>query len=302
MIKERLVIQNPHDTCKKLEDFIGTSMEKSHKAGCILGISGGLDSALVAYLAVRAVGKENVMGIFMPERDTSKKSYNDARMLADVLGISFKEIDIKPILRKIGVYGLEPPAFYVPRSFQEKYVYNKNKKLSRDNEPTFLRMLKGGEGDRELQKHIAYINTKHRIRMIYLYYYGEINNYMVLGTANKSEYMTGFFVKYGDAAADIQPLLPFYKTQIIELSKAIMLPDSIINKAPAPDLMPGMGDEDVLGISYESLDMAIAGLEWGLDEEKIAEEARCDISQIAYIKRLMELSSPLRELPKSPQI
>ncbi len=294
MIRERLDIENPQEVLKGIEEFIRESVDKYNKDGCILGISGGLDSALTAYIAVRSVGKENVMGLFMPERDTSKTTYTDARMLSKILGISFKEVDIKAIIRKMGVYGLQPPAFYVPRGLQEKYVYNKNKKHSKENEPTFLRMLKGGDGDLDLQKHMAYLNTKQRIRMTYIYYYAELNNLLVLGSLNKSEYMTGFFVKHGDSATDVQPLIPFYKTQIRQLSKSMMVPDSIINKSPAPDLMPGMSDEDILNISYDSLDVILAGLEWGIDHDAIASEADADRSKIAYVERLIELSEPLR--------
>ncbi|HHW71527.1 MAG TPA: NAD(+) synthase [Clostridiales bacterium] len=302
MIRERLNIENPQEILDQIEDFIKRSVSRYHKDGCILGISGGLDSALTAYIAVRAVGKENVMGLFMPERDTSKATYADARMLAKILGIPFNEINIKPVVRKMGVYSLQPPAFYVPRGLQEKYVYNKNKKHSKENEPTFLRMLKGGDGDPELQKHMAYLNTKQRIRMTYIYYYAELNNLLVLGNLNKSEYMTGFYVKYGDSASDIQPLIPFYKTQIIQLSKSMMVPDSIINKSPAPDLMPGMNDEEILNISYDSLDVILAGLDMGVDDETMASEAGVDKSNIAYVKRLIELSEVLRRDIDSPNI
>lgn len=302
MIRERLQIDSPQDVLGQIENFIRERVAKYHRDGCILGISGGLDSALTAYIAARAVGKENVMGLFMPERDTSKATYTDARMLSKILGICFKEIDIKPIIRKMGVYSLQPPAFYVPRGLQEKYVYNKNKKHSKENEPTFLRMLKGGDGDRELQKHMAYLNTKQRIRMTYIYYYAELNNLLVLGNLNKSEYMTGFYVKYGDSASDIQPLAPFYKSQIIQLSRSMMVPDSIINKSPAPDLMPGMNDEEILNISYDSLDVILVGLDMGVDDDTIANEAGVDKSNIAYVKRLIELSDVCRRDIDSPNI
>lgn len=297
MIREHLNIEEPESVLKQIEDFIRENMEKQHRDGCILGISGGLDSALTAYIAVRAVGKDNVLGLFMPERDTSKRTYDDANMLAKILGIQFKEVDIKPIVRKTGVYALQPPAFYVPRGLQEKYVYKKNRQYSKENEPTFLRMLKGGDGDPDIQKHMAYLNTKQRIRMTQIYFHAELNNLLVLGNLNKSEYMTGFFVKHGDSAADIQPLISFYKTQIRQLAKSVMVPDTIINKSPAPDLMPGMSDEEVLNISYNSLDGILAGLDIGMGHDTIAREVGVDKSKIAYVERLIELSEAYRDCP-----
>src|SRR5690606_1792497 len=148
MIRERLQIDSPQDVLGQIENFIRERVAKYHRDGCILGISGGLDSALTAYIAARAVGKENVMGLFMPERDTSKATYTDARMLSKILGICFKEIDNKLIIRKKGVYIMQPPAIYGPSSHQKKNVYNKNKQKSKENEPTLLRKLKGGDEDR----------------------------------------------------------------------------------------------------------------------------------------------------------
>lgn len=105
-IKERLDIKDADDLCRQIEDFIRQSMVDWQRDGCILGISGGLDSALVAYLAVRAVGKSNVKALFLPERDSAKQTYDDARLVAQVLGISMEEIPLTPILKKIGAYGL----------------------------------------------------------------------------------------------------------------------------------------------------------------------------------------------------
>lgn len=301
-IKERLEIADKEKVCCQIEDFIKNIMTDWQREGCILGISGGLDSALVAYLAVRAIGKANVQALFMPERDSSKQSYDDARLIAEILGLSMKEISLTPLLKKIGVYGLEPSPMFIPRSIQERYVTQKYHQYSTEEEPTFLKTLKGGIGQSDLQKHIAYYRIKHRLRMVLLYFYGEMNNLLILGTCNKSEKMTGFFVKYGDSASDIDPIADLYKTQVKQLARYLLIPDRIIDKAPTPDLMPGLTDEQAMRISYDKLDIVLMGLALFMDEQDIAQEAEVDPATIAYIKRLVQLSEHMRNLPPHPFI
>lgn len=302
VIKERLDIKDADDLCRQIEDFIRQSMADWQRDGCILGISGGLDSALVAYLAVRAVGKSNVKALFLPERDSAKQTYDDARLVAQVLGISMEEIPLTPILKKIGTYGLEPSPLFIPRSIQERYVAQKYEQYAADGESTFLKTLKGGVDQPELQKHIAYFRIKHRLRMVLIYFHGEMHNRLVLGTCNKSEKMIGFFVKYGDSASDIDPIAGLYKTQVRQLARHLLVPDRIIDKAPTPDLMPGLTDEHAIDISYELLDMILMGIEMGMDHSAIAQETGTDPSTAAYVERLIQLSKHMREMPPQPSL
>lgn len=301
-IKERLDIKDADDLCRQIEDFIRQSMADWQRDGCILGISGGLDSALVAYLAVRAVGKSNVKALFLPERDSAKQTYEDARLVAEILGISMEEISLTPLLKKIGAYALEPSPLFIPRRMQERYVTKKYKQFAADGESAFLKTLKGGVGQPELQKHIAYFRIKHRLRMGLIYFHGEKHNRLVLGTCNKSEKMIGFFVKYGDSASDVDPIGGLYKTQVRELARHLLVPDRIIDKAPTPDLMPGLTDEQAINIRYELLDMILMGIEMGMDRGAIAEEIGTDPSTVPYVERLIQLSKPMRELPPQPSL
>ena len=101
---------------------------------------------------------------------------------------------------------------------------------------------------------MAASNIKPRLRMITLYYYAQNNGYMVLSGSNRSEFMTGYFTKYGDSGADLMPLLNLYKTDIFEMAKVLRVPDIIINKKPSAGLWEGQTDEDEFGFTYEELD------------------------------------------------
>ena len=132
-----------------------------------------------------------------------------------------------------------------------------------------------------------------------LYSYAEHENRLVVGTANKTELMTGFFVKYGDSAADIMPLLPLYKTQVKQLARFLNIPKKIIDKAPSPDLLPGITDEFALGITYEKLDLILWGLERNMETKEITKTG-VKPETVEYVKELVRRSEHMRGLPLAP--
>jgi len=301
-IKDSLKIKQPEKVVGAISIFIKDSIAKFNRDGGVIGISGGIDSALSAFLAVKAVGNENVLAFFMPERDSSPESEKDAMLVANSLNINLKKVNLTPILNEIGVYKLGPSPRFIPRIIQKKYVLNKYKKFQDENETTFLKSLKGGEGIDELKRGIAYYRIKHRLRMVMWYYYAELYNYLVIGCCNKTEKLTGYFVKYGDSGSDIDPIANLYKTQVKELARFIGVPEQIIEKSPSPDLMPGMTDEFALQMKYENLDMILYGLEHKIPEAEIEKEAGVTRKDINYVKQLMDLSRHMRELPPSPDL
>jgi len=302
LIKDSLKIRQPEKVEEKISNFIKYSVSKFHRDGAIVGLSGGIDSALVAFLAVKALGNKNVFALFMPERDSSLQSGKSAKLIADKLSINLNKIDFTDIINKIGVYKLEPSPRFIPRRIQEKYVLSKYKRFQDEKETTFLKSLKGGEGNYELKKGIAYHRIKHRLRMVLWYYYAELNNYLVIGCCNKTEKLTGYFVKYGDSGSDVDPIANLYKTQVKEMAKFVGVPEEIIQKTPSPDLMPGMTDEFALQMKYETLDIILYGLEHKIPEAEIEKEADITDKEINYVKQLMELSRHMRELPASPEL
>jgi NAD+ synthase len=133
--------------------------------------------------------------------------------------------------------------------------------------------------------------------MVLLYLYAELENRLVVGAANKSEYQIGFFVKHGcDDASDIMPLLNLYKTQVRELAYYLNIPSRIIKKPPSPDLIPGLDDEEALGISYEKMDLILLALEKGWEIPDIVKALKIEEDKIVDIQNLIQKSEHLRKI------
>ena len=120
---------------------------------------------------------------------------------------------------------------------------------------------------------------------------------MVVGAANKSEYQIGYFVKHGcDDATDIMPLLNLYKTQVKELARYLNIPSRIIEKPPSPDILPGIIDEEAIGISYEKLDLILLAFEKGWEIVEIAQDLEVEEKKVVYVKNLIQKSEHMRKL------
>ncbi|WFN33804.1 NAD+ synthase [Methanogenium sp. S4BF] len=205
--------------CERIEQMIRHTLWSSGAKGFVVGISGGVDSALAAALCARAVGGERVVGIALPSPVTPEADLKDGADLCAAFDIPFKTISIEPMLN----------AFAGMEEF-EKTPY-----------------LNG--------------NLMARIRMTTLYYHANRLHHLVCGTSNRSEYMLGYCTKYGDNAADIQPILHCYKTRVFALAEEVGVPAPIIEKAPSAGLWPGQSDEADIGFTYAEIDRALASLE-----------------------------------------
>lgn len=274
------------DTKTEIENFIKDLLKKYRYSGVVVGISGGIDSAVVAALCVEALGRDKVYGILLPERHSSRETIKDSILVCNFLGISYKKIFINKNLKSMGIYSMEPLLSILPNFIKEKYVMKKWKSLP--EEDAFLEDL-SNTGNSEFLKNIAYYRIKHRIRMCYLYLEAEKKNYAVVGTTNKTEYLTGFYVKWGDDATDIEPLLHLYKSQVYDLARELKIPEKIIKKAPSPDLIPGITDEYALGMSYKTLDRILMKME---NRGSLLQE---DKLKVKRVKKIVECSKK-REL------
>lgn len=284
----------------KLTAFIKEKMEELNREGIILGISGGLDSAVLASLCQKAVGKDRVLGLILPERDSSPETLNDAKEIANFLAIKTLVKNIAPKIKSFGAYRILPTR-YLPRATKHKLVqklyHYYNKKTGKTAFEAGLLGSKGSLHAQWLNRINAYYRIKHRVRMVYLYYLAELRNLLVASSANKTEWQVGFFVKGGcDGVGDIMPLLPFYKTQIRELAKYLKLPKKILEKPPSPDIMPGITDEFAIGIPFEKLDLILLGLEKKMPFEEIANEVETEISQVEYTASLFKKSEHFRKV------
>lgn len=200
----------------KLCDWIGNKVTKAKAEGVVFGLSGGIDSAVVAALSIKVFPK-NTLAIIMPchnlETDT-----NDGIDLINKFNVSYKIIDLSTVY--------------------DSFVY----------------LLDDKEKEKEGSFKLAEANIKPRLRMITLYYFANKLNYLVVGTGNKSELTIGYFTKYGDGGADILPLGNLLKNQVKELAEYLGIPKKIINKSPSAGLWEGQTDEEEIGISYNQLD------------------------------------------------
>ncbi len=291
---------DPEKLSQKLKKFIHTSVHNLNRNGVVIGLSGGLDSSVVLALSVRALGLGKVLGLIMPERDSQPDSESDARLQADELGVRVERVELTPILSDMGIYQHLPKAAFTQRGIAAAAVKVGYKLYTRfTGERPFLSGLEGTDFGL-LKRANAYYRMKHRVRMVLLYSYAEHQNLLVAGTANKTEFLTGFFVKYGDGAADIMPLLRLYKTQVRQLAKFLRVPEKIINKAPSPDLIPGITDEFAMGITYEKLDLVLAGLEVSRGVNDIAEASGVRRETVEYVRELVRRSEHMRSSPLVP--
>jgi NAD+ synthase len=296
---------DPADISQQIQDFLKSEVKGFRRDGGIVGLSGGLDSSVVATLAVKTLGADKVMGLIMPERDSHPQSKKDAHKLARTLGIRVRRINLTPLLRKLGTYSKMPGGFwlpyFLPRGFRERYARNMMESFEKEKGRTiFSQQLLSTMGGQWGQS-CAYYRVKHRLRMILLYFYAEVNNLLVLGTGNKTELLAGYYVKYGDGAMDVMPILDLYKTQVRQLAAFLKVPANIIDKPPSPDLIPGVTDEFALGITFDELDLILLGLEKGFSKEEISRQLGLDTKKIDYVIGLREDSQHMRELPPCPR-
>lgn len=304
--------------CQKEEagiiEFIQKTIKELHKDGAVIGLSGGLDSSLCAYLLEKAIGKDKVLAVLLPERDSSSVNHEHAHLVAQTLGLKIIEHDMTKTLQEMGVYDIgikkleseEEVAKYAEKDkakaklFFGGYAY-----------PDMLSALYGGEtsmkwkllekvAKRTIYDHFAFQNTKVKLRMVYLYFYANQNNYVVIGTTDKSEYAIGLYVNYGDGANDIQILRHLYKTQLKQLARHMGLPLEIINKPHSGDLYANMPHEDKLGMSYEELDMLLLAMDKGYSDEKLVEIV--PKKGVDGIKQLKKVAALVKRLPLSVSI
>jgi NH(3)-dependent NAD(+) synthetase (EC 6.3.1.5) len=210
---------------KHLGNFIKSEVLKAGLKSVVLGLSGGIDSAVSCFLAVSALEKDNVTALIMPYESSSKSSIEDALKVVNTLGIKYYVLDISNQINE--------------------YFKNESKETEKSENADAagdiaLKLRKGNKMARE--------------RMSILYDYSYKLNSLVLGTSNKSELLLGYGTLYGDMASALNPIGDIYKTQIYQLAEHLGIPKNIINKPPSADLWEGQSDESELGFTYKTAD------------------------------------------------
>lgn len=279
---------------ERIVSFIREFVESRNTSGIAIGLSGGIDSSVTAALCAEALSSERVSALMLPERDSSKESVSDAKIHAEQLGISHRVVDLTACLNELGCYS-DGASEVVKFRGGARAAIRLFPGLARKG---FLSNLQGG-GSRHFREFVSFFRIKHRLRMIAVYHEAERNNLLVASCANRTEFETGFFVRYGDDAGDIAPIRHLYKTQVFGLGKHIGVPDRILQKKPTPDLFGGMKDEEIIGIEYETLDAILYALSAGLSADEIVQTLDIGRNIVDYVIEVGRQSGSMRDPPAS---
>ncbi len=245
-------------TTAKLVDFIREEVERSGLNGALVSVSGGIDSAVALALTVRALGPERVRALTLPERDiTPDRDIADVMSLVRSLDVTCDTVEITPVMS-----------------------------LMREILPLY-----------DPEDLVCFGNVKARVRMVLSYHYSNSLGYMVIGTSNRTEWLTGYFTKYGDGGVDLMPLADLYKNQIRQLAIHLDIPENIVEKAPSGGLWPGQTDEGELGIDYDTLDLILSGMDEEMSEEEITEALKVDLTTVQGVFRRVKANEHKRRLP-----
>jgi NAD+ synthase len=316
---KRDMLSNSVDLKEKLSLFIKeTVRNKFRKEGIVIGVSGGVDSAVVAALAVDALGSDRVYGLILPEKESSPSSRELGIHLCRTLKIPFGEVPVTPMLESFDIYNkkeslireLYPqydPACHTT-SLTRPPIITTEKML---NIPSLV-LLKNREristkrlSSLQFLHLLSLQNVKQRTRMIVEYMHAEKMNYAVCGTTNKTELLIGFFVKYGDGGVDLEPIADCYKLQVYKLAELLNIDKRIITRAPSPDTWSHFtSDEEIsLRIPYDILDQLLYAEENHLPLEIIQNSTKLDKLQIEWAqKHIFSLKNAARALQLSPPI
>jgi NAD+ synthase len=248
----------------QVEQMIRYVFWNSGCSGIVIGVSGGVDSAVAAAFCCRAVGPEKVLGLSLPSAVSSRRDCEDAALLCTKFGMEHRTISIEPAL-------------------------------------VAFRQIPGFTASPDLLG-----NLMARIRMAVLYYHANRDNRLVCGTSNRSEYMLGYCTKFGDNAADLQPILHLYKSDVYLMAGELGIPDPIVKKVPSAGLWEGQTDEKEIGLPYDRIDKALRALEShrgqaeNTDEEKVLAMVKKSLHKRVEAPNLLgELQRPEGTAPGS---
>jgi NAD+ synthase len=280
---------------QRIESRIREVVRMFRRRGCVVAISGGIDSSVCAALTARALGTSRVVGLLLPERDSSDSSTNRGRLLAEHLGIEYRMHDIAPTLEAIGCYAERDAAIrevfpeFGP-GWKQKIVICGGTAGQFNYFNLVVQAPDGVTSERRLPhaqylRIVASTNYKQRIRKTIEYFHADRLNYAVVGTPNRLEYDQGFFVKNGDGSADLKPIAHLYKTQVYEMARHLGLPAEICAAVPTTDTysLPQGQDEFYFALPFQQMDLALWAYEHGVPASQLAEALGVAEERAAFV-------------------
>jgi len=294
------------------ETVLGTLRRR----GVVLGLSGGIDSSVVAALSVRALGKDRVLGVFMPEHDSSPDALRLGQLLAQTLGINAVTENIAPALEGCGCYRrqLEAIRTVVPEygeGWKCKLVLPSILVGERLNVTRLTVQSPAQEirtvrlGPAAYLQFVAATNFKQRLRKTMEYFHADRLNYAVVGTPNRLEYDQGFFVKQGDGEADLKPIAHLYKTQVYALAHYLGVPPEICRRPPTTDTfsLPQTQEEFFFALPYKAMDLCLYAHNHGIPAGDVAAAISLSAEQVERVFRDIDAKrKSARYLHSGPQL
>ena len=242
--------------------FIKGVVDDAGAEGAVLGLSGGIDSTLTAFLAVEALGEEGLHGLVMPSDVNTERNMSDAERVAEMLEIEYDVLDINPVV--------------------DAFV---------DVAP-----------DHAAEDRMALGNVRVRTRAVLNYFVANAESGVVLGTGNRSEAMTGYYTKYGDQAVDCNPIGNLYKCQVRQLARHVGVPDEFVEKPPSAEMWEGQTDEGELGLDYDTLDAILAlHVDGPFSKAATVRALDVPESAVEHVEELVATSEHKRHMPPAPE-
>lgn len=271
------------------------------RKGAVVAISGGIDSSVTAAMCARALGRERVFGLFLPEKDSSDDSLRLGKLLADSLGIESRIENIGPILEAAGCYRRRDEAI---RAVLPEYGEGYKCKIALPDSlesagyPVYSVVAQPPKGPeirarltpQALLAVVAATNFKQRTRKMMEYHYADLFQYAVAGTPNRLEYDQGFFVKLGDGAADLKPIAHLYKSQVYQLAAFLQIPEEILRRPPTTDTysLEQSQEEFYFSLPYEKMDLCLYAKNHSVPAEEVASAMGLPADKVERIFRMID--------------
>ncbi len=294
-IKDALVLA-PEQEVDRISLRLVELLRIMKRKGLVIGISGGIDSSVTLALAVKALGRERVLALQMPERHSAKETLYLSNLLADTFAVERIHEDISKTLEAVKFYKRYEEAV---RQVIPDYTSSWKSKIvipSVVDNPgyTVFSIIAQNPAGETVKKRLplqAYLgivaatNFKQRIRKMFEYYHADCLNFAVAGTPNRLEYDQGFFVKLGDGAADIKPIAHLYKTQVYQLAEYLGIPEEIRRRPPTTDTysLPQGQDEFYFSLTYDKMDICLYAKNHGIPATDVAREIGLSEEQVERV-------------------